>query len=118
MKHASEPSSSGNVIEPVRTITNHDCIAVYRSCPSSLHPFDVQRLDESDAAIGCTNTSRTREAWGVWHRGRGHHLAPSTVARWRSILLVALTYGADEFGIAAPSLPILERLPDRAPADG
>ena len=30
---------------------------------------------------------------------------PILAARWRSTLLAALTYGADEFGIAAPSLP-------------
>jgi hypothetical protein len=96
---------NGNVVEPVRVITIHDCIARYRSRPGGLHPFDTQRLDELDAAIGTNHLSKAREAWGTWLRGRGHALAPSTVSRWRSNLLAALTYGADEFGIAAPSLP-------------
>jgi hypothetical protein len=35
---------TGKVIEPVRVVTIHDCIAAHRSRPGSLHPFDVQRL--------------------------------------------------------------------------
>ncbi|MGE0684642.1 MAG: tyrosine-type recombinase/integrase [Candidatus Binatia bacterium] len=31
-------------------------------------------------------------------------MAPSTVARWRSTLLATLKYGAEEFGVAAPTL--------------
>jgi hypothetical protein len=68
-------------------------------------PSDVQRLDELDAEIGTSHLSRAREAWGAWLQGRGHDLAPSTVAHRRSTLLAAPTYGADEFGIATPSLP-------------
>jgi hypothetical protein len=70
-----------------------------RSSPAAC-PFDVQHLDELDAKIGTSHLSRAREAGG-----RGHDLAPSTVARRRSTLLAAPTYGADEFGIATPSLP-------------
>ena len=32
-------------------------------------------------------------------RAGGHGLAPSTVARWRTTLLAALSYGAEEFGV-------------------
>jgi integrase len=95
---------TGHVVEPSRTVTIHDCIVAYKARPGGLHPFDVQRLDELDAVMGHVVVSAVREAWGTWLRGRGHDLAPSTVARWRSTLLAALTYGADEFGIVAPAL--------------
>ena len=42
---------TGNVIEPVRVITIHDCIVAYRSRPGSLHRFDVQRLGEFERAM-------------------------------------------------------------------
>jgi integrase len=48
--------------------------------------------------------SGTREAWGMWLRDRGRGLAPSTIARWRSTLLAALGYGANEYGVATPVL--------------
>ena len=54
--------------------------------------------------MGSVTLGALREAWGGWIRGRGKALAPSTIARWRSTLLAALTYGADEFGVAAPTL--------------
>ena len=95
---------TGTVIEPVRVITIHDCIVAYRSRPGSLHRFDVQRLDEFDATIGNHHLSRAPEAWSAWLRTRGRGLAPSTVARWRSTLLAALTYGAEEYGVAMRSL--------------
>jgi hypothetical protein len=44
----------GTVVEPPRVVTIHDCIAAYRSRPGGLHPFDLQRLDEMDAAMGDT----------------------------------------------------------------
>jgi integrase len=96
--------NTGNVAEPSKTVTIKDCITAYKSRPGGLHPFDVQRLDELDADIGTTLLSGTREAWGVWLRGRGRGLAPSTVARWRSTLLAALAYGAAEYGVATPTL--------------
>ena len=96
--------TTGNVEEPSRTVTIHDCIAAYRARPGSLHPFDLQRLDELDADMGGTAVASTREAWGRWLRERGRGLAPATVARWRSTLLAALNYGANEFGIAAPTI--------------
>jgi integrase len=95
---------TGDVIEPVRVITIHDCIVSYRSRPGSLHRFDVQRLDEFDATIGNHHLSKAPEAWSAWLRKRGHGLAPSTVARWRSTLLAALTHGAEEYGVAVRSL--------------
>ena len=96
---------TGTVTDPVRVITIHDCIIAYRSRPGTLHRFDIQRLDEFDATIGNRHLSRAREAWTAWLHTRGRGLAPSTIARWRSTLLAALTYGAEEFGSAAPSLP-------------
>jgi integrase len=96
--------STGGVVEPVRTVTVHDCITIYKARPGGLHQFDVQRLDELDTAMGSVTLGTLREAWGAWIRGRGKALAPSTIARWRSTLLAALTYGADEFGVAAPAL--------------
>jgi integrase len=95
---------TGKVMEPVRQVTIHDCIVAYRSRPARLHPFDVQRLTELDTAMGHVIVSGVREAWGAWLRDRGRNLAPSTVARWRSTLMAAMTYGADEFGIAVPIL--------------
>ncbi len=95
---------TGMVVEPSRTLTIRDCIAAYKARPGGLHPFDVQRLDDLDASMGGIAVSGTREAWGAWLRGRGRGLAPSTVARWRSTLLAALTYGADEFGAVVPTL--------------
>jgi integrase len=95
---------TGTVIDRARVITIHECIAAYRSRPGSLHPFDVQRLDEFDATIGNHHLSRAPEAWSAWLRTRGHGLAPSTVARWRSTLLAALSYGAEEFGVTVRSL--------------
>ena len=96
---------TGNVIELVRVITIHDCIAAYKSRPGKLHPFDVQRLDEFDATIGNRHLPRVREAWSEWLRTRGHGLAPSTIARWRSTVLAALIYGAEEYDVTVPSLP-------------
>ena len=95
---------TGDVIEPVRVITIHDCIVAYRSRPGRLHRFDVQRLEEFDATIGNHHLSRAPEAWSAWLRTRGRGLAPSTVARWRSTLLAALTYGAEEYGVAVRSI--------------
>jgi integrase len=96
--------NTGTVAEPSRTVTIKDCTAAYKGRPGGLHPFDLQRLDELDKDIGDTMLSGTREAWGVWIRDRGRGLAPSTVARWRSTLLAALTYGAAEYGVAVPVL--------------
>ena len=95
---------TGTVVEPSRTVTVGDCIRAYRARPGGLHPFDVQRLDELDVSLGDSALSAVREAWGAWLRGRGAGLAPGTVARWRSSLLAALTYGADEFGEVVPTL--------------
>jgi integrase len=95
---------AGSVAEPPRIIVIHDCIAAYRSRPGGLHPFDIQRLDEIDATMGDTALAKARDAWGAWLRVRGRGLAPSTAARWRSTLLAALRYGAEEFGGAVPSL--------------
>lgn len=99
--------NTGNVAEPSKTVTIKDCITAYKARPGGLHPFDVQRLDELDADLGDTLLTGTREAWGSWLRDRGRGLAPSTVARWRSSLLAALTYGAHEYGVAAPALPAI-----------
>jgi integrase len=96
--------NTGNVAEPSKTVTIKDCITAYKARPGGLHPFDVQRLDALDADLGDTLLTRTREAWGAWIRDRGRGLAPSTVARWRSTLLAALTYGAQEYGAAVPAL--------------
>jgi integrase len=95
---------TGTVIEPVRVITIHDCIAAYRSRPGTLHRFDIQRLDEFDATIGNHHLSRAPQAWSAWLRSRGQGLASSTVARWRSTLMAALTYGAEVYGVAMRSL--------------
>jgi site-specific recombinase XerD len=95
---------TGAVVEPVRVITIHDCIEAYRLRPGRLHPFDVQRLDELEATIGNRHLSKAPEAWSTWLRTRGRGLAPSTVARWRSTLLAALTYGAEEYGVTVRSL--------------
>ena len=95
---------TGTVSEPLRVITIHDCIEAYRSRPGSLHRFDVQRLEEFEATIGNHHLSRAPEAWSAWLRRRGRGLAASTVARWRSTLLAALTYGAEEFGVTVRSL--------------
>jgi integrase len=100
----SEVLDTGTVLEPNRKITVHDCITAYKARPGGLHRFDVRRLDELDAAMGRVLVSALREAWGAWLRDRGHELAPATVARWRSTLLAALTYGGDEFGIVPPPL--------------
>jgi integrase len=94
----------GKVVEASRTITIQDCIAAYKARPGGLHPFDVQRLDELSAVMGHVFVAALKEVWGSWLRDRGKGLAPSTVARWRSTLLAALTYGAEEFGIAVPAL--------------
>lgn len=99
-----EVLDTGNVKGPSRTVLIRDCITAYRARPGKLHPFDIQRLDELDARMGSMPVESTREAWGVWLRERAHDLAPSTVARWRSTLLAALNYGADEFGIPAPTI--------------
>ena len=85
-------------------ITVGQCIATYKARPSSLHPFDIARLDELDTAMGGVVLSAVREAWGTWLRGRGRGLAPSTVARWRSTLRAAIAHGAEEFGVAAPAI--------------
>lgn len=95
---------TGTVTEPPRTVTIRDCISSYKARPGGLHPFDVQRLDELDAAIGDRAITAIREAWGGWLRGRGRGLAPATIARWRSTLMAALAYGAHEYGVAPPSL--------------
>lgn len=95
---------TGNVAEPSRTVAVRDCIKAYKARPGGLHPFDVQRLDELDVAMGDSALSAVREAWGAWLRNRGRDLAPATVARWRSSLLAALTYGAEEFGLEPPRL--------------
>ena len=96
--------TTGNVVEPSRTVTIRACITAYKARPGGLHPFDLQRLDELDAVMGERAVSTVREAWGEWLRDRGRDLAPGTVARWRSTLLAALAYGADEFGIVVPTL--------------
>lgn len=95
---------TGNVVEPSRTVLIRDCIIAYKARPGGLHPFDVQRLDELDANMGDISLAGMKEAWGAWLRDRGRGLAPATVARWRSTLLAALAYGADEFGAVVPTL--------------
>jgi integrase len=92
--------NTGNVAEPSKTVTIRDCITAYKARPGGLHPFDIQRLDELDNDLGETILSATKEAWGAWLRDRGRGLAPSTIARWRSTLMAAMTYGAQEYGVA------------------
>jgi hypothetical protein len=96
--------TTGTVAEPSRTVTIRDCIIAYKGRPGTLHPFDVQRLDQLSADMGDTLLSATREVWGQWLRNRGRGLAPSTIARWRSTLLAALAHGAHEYGVATPIL--------------
>jgi integrase len=110
-RHAFVASSSTPALWPSRCVSSRSTIALrLTGCgPGGLHRFDIQRLDELDASIGGRFLSRTREAWSAWLRTRGHWLAPSTIARWRSTLLAALRHGADEFGLAAPSLPPVRR---------
>ena len=96
--------NTGAIAEPPRRVTVSECIAAYKARPGGLHPFDISRLDELDTAMGGSTLPGVREAWGAWLRGRGNGLAPSTVARWRSTLLAALGYGAEEFGVAVPTL--------------
>lgn len=99
-----EVLDTGAVMEPPRRVTVAQCIDVYKARPGGLHPFDISRLDELAVEMGDVTMSGVREAWGAWQRGRGARLAASTVARWRSSLLAALSYGAEEFGVAAPSI--------------
>jgi integrase len=99
-----EVLDTGAVVEPPRRVTVAECIAAYKARPGGLHPFDVARLDELAVEMGDVTMSGVREAWGAWLRGRGGGLAASTVARWRSTLLAALSYGAEEFGVAAPTI--------------
>jgi integrase len=96
--------TTGTVADPMRTITIKDCITAYKARPGGLHPFDIQRLDELQRDMGDVMLTGTKEAWGAWLRDRGRGLAPSTVARWRSTLLAALAYGAQEYGVAVPAL--------------
>ena len=41
---------NAGAVEPVRLITVGECIAAYTSRPGGLHPFDLSRLAELDAA--------------------------------------------------------------------
>jgi integrase len=99
-----EVLDTGTLTRPQRAVSVGECIAAYKARPGSLHPFDVVRLDELNVAMGRIPLAEAREAWVGWLRGRGRGLAPSTLARWRSTLKAALNYGADEFGVTAPSL--------------
>ncbi len=96
--------NTGHVAEPSRRITVGQCIAAYKAKPGGLHPFDIARLDELHAEMGDITMAGVREAWGAWLRNRGNRLAPSTISRWRSTLLAALTYGGEEFGAAVPPI--------------
>lgn len=87
-----------------RTVTIGECIASYRARPGGLHPFDEARLRMLDECMGSTPVSEVKAAWSEWLKGRGQGLAPSTVARWRSTLRAALTYGGEEFSISIPSI--------------
>ncbi|WP_407531144.1 tyrosine-type recombinase/integrase [Methylobacterium oryzisoli] len=91
-----------------RTISIGECIAAYCARPGGHHPFDEARLTELAAAMGATKLEEAPAAWGAWVRGRGRGLSPSTIARWRSSLKAALRYGADEFGVSAPSLRVVK----------
>ena len=54
----------------------------------------------SSTRQSATTTCPERRRHGVHRpRTRARGLAPSTVARWRSTLLAALTYGAEEYGV-------------------
>ena len=59
----SEVLNTGDVAQPRRAITIHDCITAYKARPGGLHPFDLQRLDELDTIIGDARLSGIREAW-------------------------------------------------------
>ena len=85
-------------------VTIHDCIAAYKDRPGSLHPFDIQRLDDLDTNIGNRRLTQAKEAWSDWLRDHGHKRAPATVARWRSTLLAAMKHGAEDYGVAVPEL--------------
>lgn len=87
-----------------RSVTIGECIVLYRARPGDHHPFDNARLTELEATMGSALLEDARTAWGAWLRDRGQELAPSTIARWRSSLKAALRYGADEFGVTAPTL--------------
>lgn len=95
------------VAQPARVITVGECIATYKARPGGLHPFDIERLDELDTAMGQVPIADVREAWGSWLRGRGARLGASTVARWRSSLMASLNHGAGEFSVSVPTLRVV-----------
>jgi integrase len=87
-----------------QAVTIGECIAAYLARPGGHHPFDEARLLELKALMNTVPLADARSVWGTWLRDRGQALAPSTISRWRSTLKAALNYGADEFGVTAPTL--------------
>jgi integrase len=96
------------------TVTIKSCIKAYMERPGGLHPYDVRRLNHFLEQFGKYEVSDARRAWAEWISERGTNLAPSTVARWRSTILAALTHGAEDFGVVVPNLrPVRNAQVDR-----
>ena len=99
-----EVLDTGALAKPPHVVTVGECIAAYKAPPGGLHPFDIVRLTELDAAMGRMPLSAARDAWSAWLRARGKDLATSPVARWQAVLRATLHRGAEEFGVTVPHL--------------
>lgn len=99
----------------VRRLTIADCLEAYLSRPGGVPPYDVERVADFNERLGGRTVADADAAWADWLATRGRAMAPSTAARWRTILQAALGAGAARYQFPRPILPpVRQRQVDRA----
>ena len=87
-----------------RNITFSQIGEIYISRAADLHPNDIWRIGELNAVMGDYALDDIQAGWAEFMRARCKGLAPSTVDRFRAILMAALHHGSEPLGYDAPKI--------------
>lgn len=93
-------------------LTVADCFLLYLKRPGGVPDSDADRVAEMNEHIGHMPFSEASVAWGMWLAHRGGDWAAATAARWRSIYVAALRYGAALNQVALPTVPVVNQPDD------
>lgn len=90
-------------------LTIADCFLAYLKRPGGVPAGDEERIQRLNDLIGHMPFNEAPSAWGKWLVERCSHIAPSTAARWRSIFVAALRYGALLNQLTPPAIPVVKQ---------
>lgn len=96
-----------------RHLTFSDAAKVYLLRPEGLHPNDAWRLNELNEIMGNYAIADTIDGWAAFREKRCSGLAPSTVDRFRAVLVAALRYAAPHLSYDPPTVPAIRYTNER-----